>query len=93
MTYLREHMSGDDVTCKLSIRSRGPETPTLVGFEAIAGKLQGMEKLDISAVIPDPTATSRNFTLALRFASPEYNLPPEKARTLWGTRPLAPAAQ
>ena len=32
-------------------------------------------------------------TPELRFASPEYNLPPEKARTLWGTRPLAPAAQ
>ncbi len=32
-------------------------------------------------------------TPELRFASPEYHLPPEKARTLWGTRPLAPAAQ
>ena len=47
MTYLREHMSGDDVTCKLSIRSRGPETPTLVGFEAIAGKLQGMDDIAV----------------------------------------------
>lgn len=32
-------------------------------------------------------------TPELRFASPEYHLPPEKARTLWGTRPLAPAGQ
>ena len=29
----------------------------------------------------------------LRFASPEYDLPPEKARTLWGTRPLTAPAQ
>ena len=50
------------------------------GAQQFLGMLLGMEKLDISAVIPDPTATSRNFTLALRFASPELRTQLEEAR-------------
>ncbi len=45
MNFLRRHMSGDGVTCRLSIRSRGPESPDLVGFDEIASKLQGMDEI------------------------------------------------
>ena len=38
-------MSGDDVSCRLSIRSQGPDVTPLIGFEAIAGKLQKMDDI------------------------------------------------
>ena len=50
------------------------------GAQQFLGMLLGMEKLDVSAAIPDPTAVSRNFTLALRFASPELRTQLEEAR-------------